>query len=95
MGELMIEPAQSATIPPDGTFAVYAYDTYPESSVLAGQERRRYVDGNFASEAETKAAHPDAVIAGGSGYREIGIPHTAPDWFREDDAGETWDDDDY
>ena len=32
-------------------FGVYAYDEYPPSSVLAGQERRRFL-ASFATEAE-------------------------------------------
>jgi hypothetical protein len=93
--DLYIEPSAGATYSHDGEFAVYAYGTYPDSSVLAGQERRSYVDGGFTSEAEAKAAYPDAIIAGGSGYREIPVPHTPPPWFDPANAGETWDDKNY
>jgi hypothetical protein len=93
--DLRIEPSAGATYRHDGEFAVYEYGTYPESSVLAGQERRSYVDGGFASAAEAKAAYPDAVIEDGSGHREITIPRTPPPWFDPANAGETWDDEDY
>jgi hypothetical protein len=94
MEDLRIEPARGATYDHDGEFAVYAYDVYPESSVLAGQERRRYRDGGFASEAEAKAAWPAATVEGGSGYRKIIIPRSPPAWFDPSLAGETWDSDD-
>lgn len=38
--DLRIEPARGATYNHDGEFAVYRYDEYPPSSVLAGRERR-------------------------------------------------------
>jgi len=94
MEDLRIEPARGATYEHAGEFAVYAYDEYPDGSVLAGEERRRFVAGEFTSEAEAQAAYPDAVIEGGSGYREIPVPRTPPAWFNPDIAGERWDSDD-
>jgi hypothetical protein len=44
-------------------YGVYEYDTYPRSSVLAGQERRRFLT-SFATEAEARAAYPEAVLSG-------------------------------
>jgi hypothetical protein len=92
--ELYIEPSAGATYDHPGEFAVYSYGTYPESSVLAGREKRSFVAGGFTSEAEAKAAYPDATVAGASLYREITVPHTAPDWFDPASAGEVWDEDD-
>lgn len=92
--ELFIEPSAGASYgpafgdPPE--YSVYAYGAYPEGSVLAGRERRSCVDSGFASEAEAKAAYPDAVIAGGSGYRELVMPDTPPPGFDPAYAGETW-----
>jgi hypothetical protein len=94
MEDLRIEPERGAEYEHDGEFAVYAYDEYPEGSVLAGQERRRFRDGGFTSEAAAKAAYPEATVEGGSGYREIVIPHTPPAWFDPSLAGETWGSDD-
>lgn len=74
-------------------YGVYRYDVYPESSVLAGQERRSLLD-RFPSLAEARAAYPDAEWNGeGSGFREIVIPREPPEWFDPANAGETWDGD--
>lgn len=93
--ELFIEPERGATYAHEGEYAVYAYSVFPRGSVLEGQERRSFVDGGFTSEADAKAAYPEAVIAGGSGYREIALPRTPPPWFDPANAGEAWDDEDY
>ncbi len=87
--ELYIEPSAGATYDHPGEFAVYSYGVYEESSVLAGSEKRSYVAGGFTSKAEAKAAYPDATVSG-SQYREVVIPHTAPDWFDPSAAGEVW-----
>lgn len=55
------------------TFTVYEIGTYEESSVLAGQQRRRFVD-EFKSLAEAQAAHPTARVSG-STYREPSLHH--------------------
>lgn len=76
-------------------YGVYKYDVYPESSVLAGQERRTF-KGEYDTLEEAQHEHPEAEWNGeGCGYREVFIPHTAPDWFDPDAAGEVWDDEDY
>lgn len=41
-------------------FGVYRYDEFPRYSVLAGQRRRQYL-GTYATEAEARAAHPEAI----------------------------------
>jgi len=94
MEDMRIEPERGAEYRRDGEFAVYVYDVYPEGSVRAGQERRRFLDGGFTSEAGAKDAYPAATIEGGSGYRDIPLPRTAPDWFDPSIAGERWNDDD-
>jgi hypothetical protein len=70
-------------------YGVYRYDEYPESSVLAGQERRSFLD-SFPTLAEAKKAYPDAEESG-CGYQQLEIPHTPPEWFDPANAGETWD----
>lgn len=88
MPEITIEyPAQGATYRRD-EYGVYAYDVYPDSSVLAGQERRRFLD-SFPTLAEAKTAYPEAKEAG-CGYRNIPVPETPPDWFDPANAGEQW-----
>lgn len=91
MTQITIEyPSAGATYSRD-EYGVYKYDEYPESSVLAGQERRTFLD-SFSTLAEAKAAYPDATESA-NGYREIVIPETPPEWFDPANAGETWESD--
>ena len=87
-------PSAGATYSHD-EYGVYEYGEYEPWSVLAGQEKRSFLD-SFPTLKAAQAAYPDAQWSGeGSGYREITIPHDPPDWFDPDDAGEVWDDEDY
>lgn len=60
------------------TFGVYAYDRYPRSSVLAGQTRRVFLD-SFETEAEARAAYPDAEVEYASGYAPPDLSHLPED----------------
>lgn len=53
---------------------VYRHDTYPRGSVLAGRQRRTWVN-DYATIAEAKAAHPDAVdlISDGGGSTHVPV----------------------
>ncbi len=96
MSYLAIEyPMHGATYHHDDQYGVYEYGVYPDSSVLAGQERRSFID-SFPTLAEAKAAYPNAEYQGegASGYREIYIPETPPYWFDASIAGERWSEDD-
>lgn len=74
-------------------YGVYSYGVYGSWSVLAGQEKRS-CRGEFDTLEEAQHEFPEAEWSGGGcGYREVFIPHTAPSWFDEADAGERWDDD--
>jgi hypothetical protein len=86
----VIEPCAGETYAHDGRWGVYRYSTYPDSSVLAGQERRQYLD-DFASPEEAKASYPDAESSEGSNYRPPHIPDTPPAWFDPSAIGESWD----
>jgi hypothetical protein len=55
------------------TFTVYEIGVYPKSSVLAGQQRRIWLD-DFESLKEAQTAYPDAVISGDT-YREPYLEH--------------------
>lgn len=44
-------------------YGVYEYSTYPRSSVLAGSQRRVFLD-SYKTLEEAKKAHPDAKEAG-------------------------------
>jgi hypothetical protein len=92
-GELVIEPCASETNPWDGTtYAVYRYDVWPESSVLAGQPRRSFVDSSEDLE-QLKREHPDAEVTEGTGYTPPPVPETPPSWFDPTLAGERWNND--
>ena len=69
---------------------VYGHGAYEESSVLAGQYRRCYLD-SYPTAAEAQAAYPGARLEGPKPpLREI-TNLGAPDWFDPDVAGESWD----
>lgn len=91
--DLRIEQARGETYAHDD-YAVYSYSEYEPWSVLAGQVKRSYVDGGFATVADAKAAYPHAVESG-CGYQPLNLPHTPPAWFDPANAGEAWDEDDY
>lgn len=56
-------------------YGVYEYDEYPRSSVLAGMPRRVYL-GSYPTEAEARAAHPNAEKGvHNCGWREVNLDH--------------------
>jgi hypothetical protein len=71
------------------TFTVYEISKYPRSSVLAGQQRRVWLD-EFTSLEDAQKAYPDAEVSGCT-YREPVLHHLPEegdlesDWFRDDD----------
>jgi hypothetical protein len=85
------------TIEPDGygEVSVYGWGEYERSSVLAGQQRKSFMD-SFATAAEALVAYPDAAVHGGTvDAAPISLMHL-PD--REMNAYEEesyWDGDDY
>jgi len=72
-----------------GTFDVIGYGTYPRSSVLAGQQRRVFLD-NFPTIEAAQKAYPNAKVGFDSGVRASVSPVPEP-WFDESVAGESWD----
>jgi hypothetical protein len=58
-------------------YGVYEYGTYPEGSVLAGQQSRRFLD-SFGTLAEAQAAHPGADVSG-CGYQPPYLGHLPDD----------------
>jgi hypothetical protein len=72
--DLRIEyPSRGATYY-DEEYGVYKYSKYPKRSVLAGQQCRQFL-GSYITLDLAKAAHPTAVMASGSGYREPFVNH--------------------
>ncbi len=100
--QLIADGIDSVTITPaineytrDIEFVVYGHGEYEDSSVLAGQYRRVFLD-RFATEEEAKAAYPFADQAEGLLPTSMIAPEMStcpPDWFDPADAGEAWDDD--
>lgn len=68
--EQYIEPSCGTTYGPTDSapFAVYEYSTYPRSSVLAGQQRRVWVDNGTME--ELRAQYPDAVVSASSQFQD-------------------------
>ncbi len=58
-------------------YGVYKYDTYPRSSVLAGQQRRVFMD-SFDTEEQALAAYPKAKRTG-CGYQKPYLDHLPDD----------------
>lgn len=56
------------------SYGVYEYSEYPESSVLAGQQCRRFL-GDFNTQKEAREAYPQAVIVGGSCHIPVNVNH--------------------
>ena len=86
---ITIEPNRFRDSTSKWEWSVYGHGTYEEWSVLAGQERRAFLDG-FATIEEAKEAYPDAEVLGHTSYVEHKMPDVPPDWFDPDYAGETW-----
>jgi hypothetical protein len=70
-------------------YGVFRHDTYPESSVLAGNPRRQVL---LMSDdiMELREAHPDAEVLDHTTKVDIVLPEEPPDWFDPTDAGEEW-----
>ncbi len=96
MAYQMIEPTSDQGLINLGLeWSVYGYDKYPESSVLAGQRRRMYLN-SFSTVEDAAEAYPDAELSQYSGKFPVAeAPVLAPEWFDELDAGEVWGENDY
>ena len=74
MAKIVIEfPSMGATYNRE-VYGVYRYDTYPRSSVLAGQMRRKWLD-SFDTLEEAKEKYPDAPVQYGSGHQPPNLSH--------------------
>lgn len=60
-GEVRLEPMRGSTYDVPGRVAAYAYDVYPPSSVLAGEERRSFLE-SFNNLADAVAQYPTAYV---------------------------------
>ena len=59
-------------------YGVYGYGTYPRSSVLAGQPRRRWL-GAYDTLEEAQRHWPHATIVEGTGYVPVSLNHLPND----------------
>ena len=65
-------PSRGATYSSD-EYGVYRYDTYPRSSVLAGQQRRQFL-GTFETLEQAQAEYPSAELSG-CGFQRPFLDH--------------------
>lgn len=68
----------------EGTYTVYEISTYPRSSVLAGQQRRVFLDSFSEGTPEqnlaaARKAYPNAELISGTTYREPDLSHLPDD----------------
>lgn len=66
---------------------------YPESSVLAGQDRHTRLECYYDLD-EAKKAHPDAVVQEYATLVNNHMSQVPPSWFDPAAAGERWSEDD-
>lgn len=89
-------PMSGETYPAPGDkpmYGVYRYSEYEQSSVLAGQVRRSFLNC-FEKLEEAQENYPDAEWSGnGSGYVPPAVPDMPWPGFDPADAGESWDGD--
>lgn len=86
MDEYLIDPPEE--------YAVYGHGTYEDSSVLAGQYRRCFLDV-FSSAEEAREAYPTAEESDSTKHitdqmMDAFENSPPPDWFDPADAGEEW-----
>lgn len=62
-----------------GTFSVYEFGVYPDSSVLAGQTRKSFV-GMFDTIEKAQAAHPEADEGFRDAHNHFDHLPDEPDW---------------
>ena len=75
--EIRIEPERGETYA-TARFAAYEYSVYPDSSVLAGQQRRHWLD-SFDTIEEAKDAFREAIVCGSSGHVSLSLGHLPGD----------------
>lgn len=79
----------------DQGWVVFEHGEYEETSVLAGQPRRSFLDA-FQELEDAKTAYPEAEVIEGSsripGFNAT-LPMSPPSWFDSTAAGERWDED--
>jgi len=80
--DMTIEPISSY-------YNVYQYDEYEESSLLAGQTRKSFID-SFDTIDEAVIEYPNAKVMEFEVFVSNYLPSVPPSWFDPMDAGEEW-----
>jgi hypothetical protein len=88
--DIRIEYPSLGTTYADNAYGVYAYDEYPRHSVLAGQQRRKFLD-SFETLEEAQAKYPHAELCG-CGFQEPYLGHLpdGPDDGYFDEPEQPW-----
>ncbi len=68
-----IERSHGETYHNPNEWDVYEHGVYEQSSVLAGQPKRVWIDGGFKSPEEAKVKYPDANIIEGTTHIPVDI----------------------
>lgn len=84
---LRIEPARHVTYSQEGMVAVFRYDVYPPDSVLAGRERRTFLDDGEVVE-DLHDEYPEAEIDPGC-WAWLGVKPPRPVWNEVGEVGES------
>lgn len=102
IGRTTVGDFDSVSIEPEGNaYAAYGHGTYPDSSVLAGQSQRAWLDSGTLPELQARFPQADVLEHSTRPYRDpdasladlSGLPSEPPGWFDPGAAGESWDDD--
>lgn len=91
--DIRIEFPMSGATYHEAKYGVYAYDVYERHSVLAGQQRRTFLDCYDTLE-DAQRAHPEAIESAGCGYMPPSLHHL-PDEDDGDYLDNDFDRDDY
>ena len=75
-------------------YVAYGHGVYEDSSVLAGQDRRVFLD-YFDTLEDAVKAYPDGELGVFTSSPRSVMPSCAPSDFDPYDAGECWGEDDY
>lgn len=74
MSKVIERGGKGMTYEHEDGFTVYELSVYPESSVLAGQQKRKWVE-RYATLEAAQLAHPDAELVEGTTYQSPFLGH--------------------
>lgn len=68
------------------------HGTYPESSILAGQEFRQLCKP-YPTKEQAISDNPGVLVLEADWTPQVSVPVNPPEWFDEANAGEHWNED--